>query len=104
MNYPGSASQYLLKHNPDLCSQLSALFLQIAIPLGAWPSRPLLGMPYLASWHSIFHQLLWLPGTIGDALQYQLAQTGFSAQILDKVCGPRARACARAHPPQQAPQ
>lgn len=45
-------------------------------------------MPHPARWHRVSHQLLWLPGTVGDALQYQLSQTGFSAQILDKVCGP----------------
>jgi len=84
-NWPGPASQYFLKHKPGLCSQLSALFHQIAIPSGAWPGHLI---PYLANWHSIFHRIPWLPGTVGDTLQYQLAQTGFSAQILDKVCGP----------------
>lgn len=79
------SSQYFLKHKPGLCSQLSALSHQIAIPSGAWPGHLI---PYLANWHSIFHRIPWLPGTVGDALQYQLAQTGFSAQILDKVCGP----------------
>ncbi|MEJ1273218.1 integrin alpha E epithelial-associated [Cricetulus griseus] len=29
--------------------------------------------------------IIHMEGTVGDALQYQLAQTGFSAQILDKV-------------------
>lgn len=81
-------SQPVLKHNTDLCSQLSALFHQIAIPLGAWSRRPLLDIPHPDNRHSVFHQIPWLPGTVGDALQYQLAQTGFSAQILDKVCGP----------------
>ena len=35
------------------------------------------------------HWASWLPGTVGEALQYQLAQIGFSAQILDKVRGQR---------------
>lgn len=53
-------------------------------PGPAGPSWTCLTLPL----GTVSHQIPWLPGTVGDALQYQLAQTGFSAQILDKVCDP----------------
>lgn len=36
---------------------------------------------------AVSHWASWLPGTVGEALHYQLAQIGFSAQILDEVRG-----------------